>query len=173
MEVGRNVKLPVNVCVLHRCYPTSPAEQDGRGSILPLHNIWSSFGATREKKEKMNKEGFLETTSHSKDKLEWIKAYGSIVQSILLLAGQNLGPERVWQVFWSSDGVQTLGVSYCLLHQISLLTVIEIWFPLFTSLATLVIQAISILRRGCTDPTFVCQCRFRYPNVSCCHQYEY
>lgn len=31
--------------LLHRCYPTSPAKQDGRGSVLPLQNIWFSFGA--------------------------------------------------------------------------------------------------------------------------------
>lgn len=31
MEVGWNVKLPVDVCAIRRCYPTSPAEQDGRG----------------------------------------------------------------------------------------------------------------------------------------------
>lgn len=31
--------------LLHRCYPISPAKQDGRGSVLPLQNIWFSFGA--------------------------------------------------------------------------------------------------------------------------------
>lgn len=31
--------------LLHRCYPTSPAKQDGRGSVLPLQNIWFSFDA--------------------------------------------------------------------------------------------------------------------------------
>lgn len=70
MEVGWNVKLPVNVCTLHRCCPTSPARQDGWGSVLPLQNIWFLFAATRERgKKKMNEEGFLEAGNGSRDKL--------------------------------------------------------------------------------------------------------
>lgn len=68
MEVGWNVKLPVNVCALHRCCPTSPAKQDGWGSVLPPQNIWFSFTATGERKKKMNEEGFLKASNCCRDK---------------------------------------------------------------------------------------------------------
>lgn len=113
MEVGRNVKLPVNVCVLHRCYPTSQAKQDGWGSVLPPQNIRFSFAATRDwegEKKKMNEKGFLEASNCSGDKL-WS---GSRQTAVLFYTSCCMGSvaRESWQsVLWSPGGVETLSVS--------------------------------------------------------------
>lgn len=72
MEVGWNVKLPVDVRVLHRCYPTSPAKQDGWGSFVrpssANHLILICCNKGEREKKKMNEECFLEASNRRRDK---------------------------------------------------------------------------------------------------------
>lgn len=124
MEVRRNVKLPFNVCVLHRCYPTSPAkQQDGRGSILPPQNIWFSFGATREGKKK--KKGWMRRlflrrvivaeTNCGVDQGRQLCCW------IHPAVGRQDLSRKGWCVLWlwSPGGVATLNVSWRLLQTVS------------------------------------------------------